>query len=119
MHKAYSGAPTTAIDVDRDNGRVRPDPKGPSRHIGQEKGPADPRGSSINMSEYESRSEVVIGPALLDYQELSDWLNDSVRHLRRLVDENRIPYIKVGHFVRFDPVAISEWLASNQRGASL
>ena len=28
---------------------------------------------------------------LLDYQELSTWLNDSVRHLRRLVNERRIP----------------------------
>lgn len=56
---------------------------------------------------------------LLDYRQLSIWLNDSVRHLRRLVDEDRIPYVKVGHFVRFDPVAITEWLASNQRGTSL
>lgn len=55
--------------------------------------------------------------ALLDYGQLAEWLNDSVRHLRRLVDENRIPYIKVGHFVRFDPRAISEWLAANQRGS--
>ena len=57
-----------------------------------------------------------VSPALLDYRQLSVWLNDSVRHLRRLVDENRIPYIKVGHFVRFDPAAIAEWLAANRRG---
>lgn len=56
---------------------------------------------------------------LLDYRQLSIWLNDSVRHLRRLVDEDRIPYIKVGHFVRFDPTAIAEWLAASQRGAPL
>jgi excisionase family DNA binding protein len=35
---------------------------------------------------------------LLTYDELADWLNDSVRHLRRLVDERRIPYHKVGSF---------------------
>lgn len=57
-------------------------------------------------------------PALLDYEQLAEWLNDSVRHLRRLVDENRIPYIKVGHFVRFDPVSISDWLVANQRGSA-
>jgi excisionase family DNA binding protein len=53
---------------------------------------------------------------LLDYQELADWLNDTVRHLRRLVDEDRIPYVKVGHFVRFDPDRISQWLDDNRHG---
>jgi excisionase family DNA binding protein len=56
------------------------------------------------------------GAALLDYQQLAAWLNDSVRHLRRLVCEERIPHIKVGHFVRFDPVEIAEWLKANRRG---
>ena len=53
---------------------------------------------------------------LLTYEELAEWLNDSVRHLRRLVDEDRIPYRKVGHFVRFDPREIVEWLDANRRG---
>jgi excisionase family DNA binding protein len=53
---------------------------------------------------------------LLDYQELADWLNDTVRHLRRLVDEDRIPYVKAGHFVRFDPDRISQWLDDNRHG---
>ena len=43
---------------------------------------------------------VIAGPVLLDYQQLAVWLNDSIRHLRRLVSEERIPHIKVGHFVR-------------------
>jgi excisionase family DNA binding protein len=34
----------------------------------------------------------------------------SVRHIQRLVDERRIPYLKVGRFVRFDPVDLSVWL---------
>jgi len=53
---------------------------------------------------------------LLDYQQLAVRLNDSVRHLRRLVHENRIPYLKVGHFVRFDPDEISDWLNANHHG---
>ena len=28
---------------------------------------------------------------LMTYEDLADWLNDSVRNLRRLVDEKRIP----------------------------
>lgn len=50
---------------------------------------------------------------LLTYQQLAGWLNDSVRHLRRLVDEQRIPYHEVGHFVRFDEAEITHWLADN------
>jgi excisionase family DNA binding protein len=50
---------------------------------------------------------------LIDYQDLSIWLNDSVRHLRRLVNERRIPYVKVGHFVRFDPDQVRRWLEEN------
>jgi len=34
----------------------------------------------------------------------------SVRHIRRLVTERRIPYLKVGRFVRFDPEILSVWL---------
>lgn len=54
--------------------------------------------------------------SLLDYQELAARLNDSVRHLRRLVHEDRIPYVKVGHFIRFDPDEISQWLNANRHG---
>jgi excisionase family DNA binding protein len=57
------------------------------------------------------------GQALLDYRQLAEWLNDSIRHVRRLVEEDRIPYIKVGHFVRFDPQDIAVWLNANRRGA--
>jgi excisionase family DNA binding protein len=48
--------------------------------------------------------------SLLDYEQLAAWLRDSVRHLRRLVHEDRIPNVKVGHFVRFDPNQIRRWL---------
>ncbi len=33
-----------------------------------------------------------------------------VRHIRRLVHERRIPFIKWGHLLRFDPVAVMAWL---------
>ena len=56
---------------------------------------------------------------LLDYQDLSIWLNDSVRHLRRLVNERRIPYVKVGHFVRFDPDRVRRWLEDNANAVTV
>lgn len=44
--------------------------------------------------------------ALLDIGDLAELLNISVRHVRRLVAERRVPYLKVGHLVRFEPAAI-------------
>ena len=49
-------------------------------------------------------------PELIDIETLAKRLGDSVRHVPRLVAEHRVPYLKVGHFVRFDPAEIVEWL---------
>lgn len=45
-------------------------------------------------------------------------LGVSVRHVRRLVQEGRIPFIKWGHLLRFDPIDIEEWIAGNRRPSS-
>jgi hypothetical protein len=34
----------------------------------------------------------------------------SIRHIRRLIAERRVPYLKVGWFIRFDPAEIAAWL---------
>lgn len=49
-------------------------------------------------------------PQLLTIDQLADRLGVSTRHVRRLVAEKRVPYLKVGKFVRFDPAEIAEWL---------
>jgi excisionase family DNA binding protein len=49
-------------------------------------------------------------PELIDIETLAARLGDSVRHVRRMVAEKRIPYLKVGHFVRFDPADVNRWL---------
>jgi excisionase family DNA binding protein len=49
-------------------------------------------------------------PHLLDIEAVAEHLGVSVRHVRRLVFERRIPYLKWGHLLRFDPVAVAEWL---------
>lgn len=61
-------------------------------------------------------SSTAIPGRLLDYEDVADWLHTSVRHLRRLVDEDRIPYLKVGHYIRFDQRVVSQWLEDNQHG---
>lgn len=42
--------------------------------------------------------------------ELAARLGTSSRHIRRLVAERRIPYVKVGRLVRFDPADIAAWI---------
>ena len=46
----------------------------------------------------------------MDIPTLAERLGTSVRHVRRLVFERRIPYMKCGGLVRFDPDAIDRWL---------
>jgi len=47
---------------------------------------------------------------LLSIAEVADALGVDVRHVRRLVYERRIPYIKWGHLLRFDPADIAAWI---------
>ncbi len=54
-------------------------------------------------------------PQLLDINQLAEHLGVNVRHIRRLVAERRIPFIKWGHLIRFDPSEIGDWLEHNRR----
>jgi excisionase family DNA binding protein len=52
---------------------------------------------------------------LLDIEGIANRLGVTERHIRRLVAERRIPYVKWGHLLRFDPNDIDEWLATMRR----
>ena len=58
-------------------------------------------------------------PEPLDIPALALHLGVQPRHIRRLVHEKRIPYIKWGHLIRFDPAEIARWLDDNRRPQSL
>jgi excisionase family DNA binding protein len=49
-------------------------------------------------------------PQLLTIDQLAERFGVSSRHVRRLVAEKRVPYLKIGKFVRFDPAEIATWL---------
>lgn len=55
---------------------------------------------------------------LLNIGEVAEMLGVEVRHVRRLVAERRIPLIKWGHLLRFDPADIEAWLEHARRPAS-
>jgi excisionase family DNA binding protein len=50
----------------------------------------------------------------MDVPALAKRLSVPERHVRRLVAENRVPYLKWGHLVRFDPRQIERWLDAAQ-----
>lgn len=49
-------------------------------------------------------------PALVDLPSVAERLGVNERHIRRLVAERRIPFVKWGHLLRFDPAEIDAWL---------
>ena len=49
-------------------------------------------------------------PRLLSIGQLAERLGTTPRHVRRLVAERRVPFVKVGRLVRFDPDDIARWL---------
>jgi excisionase family DNA binding protein len=54
-------------------------------------------------------------PDLIDIATLAERLGDSERHIRRLVAERRIPFLKLGCFVRFDAAEIVRWLDDGRK----
>lgn len=56
---------------------------------------------------------------LIDIGEVAKLLGVEVRHVRRLVHERRIPFIKWGHLLRFDPEEIGVWVDSHRHGDRL
>jgi excisionase family DNA binding protein len=53
-------------------------------------------------------------PELMSIDQLAQRLGITVRHVRRLIAEKRVPYLKVGRLVRFDPGEIATWLAESR-----
>ena len=51
---------------------------------------------------------------LVDINAVAARLGVQVRHVRRLIHERRIPYVKWGHLVRFDPHDIDAWIEQSR-----
>jgi excisionase family DNA binding protein len=47
---------------------------------------------------------------LIDIHCVAEILAVTPRHIQRLVAERRIPYLRVGRFIRFDRAELSVWL---------
>ena len=56
-------------------------------------------------------TSAAVRPALVNIDQAAARLGVSVRHMRRLVAERRIPFVKWGHLLRFDPDEVDHWIA--------
>src|SRR3954471_12374190 len=65
----------------------------------------------MTITDHEPGDEL---PRLLNVTDLAGHLGVNVRHIRRLVHERRIPFIKWGHLIRFDPSDIEAWIDANR-----
>lgn len=67
----------------------------------------------------EDRADTGQRPAtgLLDVAATAARLGVTVRFVRRLVAERRIPYVKVGKFVRVDPTELEQWIDEQRIGS--
>jgi excisionase family DNA binding protein len=52
--------------------------------------------------------------ALLNIVGVAERLSVTERFVRRLVFERRIPFLKIGHFIRFEPAEIERWIVETR-----
>ena len=50
---------------------------------------------------------------LLDIREVASYTGLSVHTLYTMVSERRIPFVKMGRLVKFDPLLLDKWIKQN------
>ena len=59
-------------------------------------------------------SRNIVTPHVLTVEETAAALRLSIRHVRRLIAERRIPYVRVGRAVRIDPDDLAAFIRSGR-----
>ena len=52
-------------------------------------------------------------PRLLTIQEVSERTGLAVHTLSKMVSQRRVPYVKLGGALRFDPEKLDQWIKQN------
>ena len=73
-----------------------------------------PSAAESSTSANDSVTRAAALPELVRLDQVAKALCVTERHLRRLIAERRIPFVKVGYFIRFDPDEIARWVAAQR-----
>jgi excisionase family DNA binding protein len=57
-------------------------------------------------------------PALVDIGAVAQALGISMRQVRRFVADGQIPFVRVGHLIRFDPDELNDWINARRAGST-
>ena len=57
-------------------------------------------------------------PALVDIVAVAKALGISMRQVRRFVADGQIPFVRVGHLIRFDPDELHDWINARRAGST-
>ena len=57
-------------------------------------------------------------PALVDIVAVAKALGISMRQVRRFVADGQIPFVRVGHLIRFDPDELNDWINARRAGST-
>jgi excisionase family DNA binding protein len=72
----------------------------------------------VRTSQFHSAPVSSATTPLIDIHGVAELLSIRPRYVQRLVSERRIPYFKVGRFIRFDPAEMLLWLDERRIEAS-
>jgi excisionase family DNA binding protein len=56
-------------------------------------------------------------PTLVDIEAVSRSFGISMRQVRRFVAEGQIPFVRVGHLIRFDTDELRQWIDARRAGS--
>jgi len=57
-------------------------------------------------------------PALIDIEAVARALGVSMRQVRRFVADGQMPFVRVGHLIRFDPDELNDWINARRAGST-
>ena len=57
-------------------------------------------------------------PALVDIATVAQALGISMRQVRRFVADGQMPFVRVGHLIRFDPDELNDWINARRGGSA-
>ena len=100
----------SATGATEGEGRRRQAPVGEARPQGRAAAARDPRRVPTRSLRCARCQDLHDPRALITMADVALRLGTSVRHIRRLVAERRIPIVKVGRFVRFEDHSIEHWI---------